>query len=161
MLSDAILLACRTITREEFAEKWHSAFLAVEHVDAQGRAIAFHTTVTSKDAIEEGDRSELFEIVKTSRSPYSDRISVGRATNCDIVMRDPSVSKLHAHFRPVEECSFELTDLKSQNGTRVNGRTVAAHRPCRVGRGDTVQFGSVVARLFDAAQLYDRLNAEE
>jgi hypothetical protein len=50
-----------------------------------------------------------------------DRISLGRARNCDIVLRDPSVSKLHAHFRVKDDGKFDLVDRLSENGTEING----------------------------------------
>ena len=37
-------------------------------------------------------------LVKREGSPFSERISIGRAPNVDIVIRSPFVSKLHAHF---------------------------------------------------------------
>ena len=71
---------------------------------------------------------EVLAVVKAPGNPYPDRVSVGRARNCDVVMRDPSVSKLHAHFR-VGGPKLELVDIDSQNGTRVNGRALAPHQP--------------------------------
>ena len=53
-------------------------------------------------------------------------------------MRYPSVSKLHAHFRVGEGGKLDLIDLESANGTRVNGRALAANNPEWVGPGDTI-----------------------
>ncbi len=52
---------------------------------------------------------EVRWIAKSEDSPYSDRFSVGRARNCDIVLRYASISKLHAHFRslPAGGLAFE------------------------------------------------------
>ena len=98
----------------------------------------------------------MLEIIKAPGNPYPDRISVGRARNCDVVMRDPSVSKLHAHFR-VGPMKLELVDIDSQNGTRVNGRALAPHQPQVVEAGDTILFGNVTTRMVDAHMLYDLL----
>ena len=60
---------------------------------------------------------------------------------CDIVLRHPSVSKLHAHFH-IGGGRLELVDLDSQNGTRVNGRTLAPNQAMQVSKGDILLFGS-------------------
>jgi hypothetical protein len=98
---------------------------------------------------------EVLPIMKAVGNPYPDRVSVGRARNCDIVMRDPSVSKLHAHFRLGEK--LELVDIDSQNGTRINGKAVPPHQPQTVSTGDDILFGSVATKVMDARSLYDYL----
>ena len=56
--------------------------------------------------------------------PLGDRtISIGRLPECDINLADPNVSRRHAEVRPAGT-SFVLTDLRSTNGTRVNGTPV-------------------------------------
>jgi len=75
--------------------------------------------------------------------------------NCDLVLRDPSVSKLHAHFRTRENGKFDLVDLDSQNGTCVNGIQLSPNKPEPVWPGDTVSFGNVTAWLLDAGALFD------
>jgi hypothetical protein len=103
-----------------------------------------------------GDRQMKVDRVtivkKAPGNPYPDRISVGRARNCDVAIRHPSVSKLHAHFRKSEH-GLELEDLDSANGTRVNGVGLGAHQPEPVRAGDTIQFGRITCKLVDAAGL--------
>ncbi len=100
---------------------------------------------------------EVLEVDKAKGNPYPDRISIGRARNCDVAIRDPSVSKLHAHFRKKETGGLELVDLDSQNGTCVNGRPLAANRGENVSAGDVLLFGSVSCKLLSAGQLHDLL----
>jgi predicted component of type VI protein secretion system len=99
---------------------------------------------------------EMVPVTKAEGSPYPERISIGRARNCDVVLRNPSISKLHAHFR-VGGAQMQLVDSGSQNGTRVNGLVLAPGTPVNVVPGDVVRFGSVTCRLVDAATLYDVL----
>src|SRR3712207_8041926 len=47
--------------------------------------------------------------------------------DCDIVLSDPNVSRHHAEVRPSGD-GFEVADLGSTNGTRVNGVTVTGDR---------------------------------
>jgi hypothetical protein len=73
-------------------------------------------------------------------------ITVGRAPDCDCVLSDETVSRHHASFRRVDD-TWLLTDLKSTNGTRLNGLRVAEQIEVRV--GDRVSFGSARYRLTD------------
>src|SRR6185295_19093754 len=42
--------------------------------------------------------NQLVEVKKNPENPFPDRISIGRATNCDVVIRLAFVSKVHAHL---------------------------------------------------------------
>lgn len=132
--------------------------------DAWTERIAFETSVVDPSAVPvtvpDGGRlkgARIVAVVKAPGSPFQDRISVGRAQNCDVVLRDTSVSKLHAHFRPLGPSEAELCDVKSANGTSVNGRRLVPGKPVRVTSGDTIIFGGVAVQLVDARRLYDLL----
>ncbi len=47
--------------------------------------------------------------------------TIGRAEDCDFVLSDPTASRCHAELR-CENGTWILTDLRSRNGTFVNGR---------------------------------------
>ncbi len=85
-------------------------------------------TLTSTD---EDDRYEL-ELLGT-------RVTVGREDGNGLVIDDGSVSRVHARF-DAERDGLTLTDLKSANGTWVNGERVLS-RP--VGPGDVLRFGDL------------------
>src|SRR5205085_333108 len=89
----------------------------------------------------------LLPLLKAPNNPYRDRISIGRAQNCDLVVRDPSVSKLHAFFTGVTPVVADLVDARSANNTRVNGAALEPLRPHRVTSGDTLIFGSVACQF--------------
>lgn len=95
-------------------------------------------------------------IVKRQRGPFQDRISVGRARNSDIVIRNSSVSKLHAHFR-AEGTGITLADVGSHNGTKVDGARLVPHQPTAVRSGTTLVIGAIVVRVIDARAAYDTL----
>jgi hypothetical protein len=100
---------------------------------------------------------EVIPVTKRGSNPYPERISVGRARNCDIVLRNRAVSKLHAHFRHTGSGQLEIVDLGSYNGTWLNGAQLEAHTGELVTSGDELQFGGVGAQLVDADTLYDML----
>lgn len=87
-----------------------------------------------------------------------DRISVGRALNKDIVLRDASVSKLHGWFELHEQRDFSLVDAGSKNQTYVNGTAITARRPFPLSPGDAIRFGSVAALLCEAEALWSAIH---
>ena len=96
-------------------------------------------------------------IKKRPENPFPDRISVGRATNCDVVVRVSFVSKLHAHFLVGPGGELRVQDQRSANGTRLNGRELPAGISATVVAGDTVCFGAVELKLMNAGALFDLL----
>jgi hypothetical protein len=149
-----------SISRDEFAARVPGDYLVLDQALDEDQ-VGFSTQVLDPAALKRAgfraaQRFEVLPIVKAAGNPYPDRVSLGRARNCDIVMRDPSISKLHAHFR-LGAPTLELVDIDSQNGTRVNGRALAPHQPMTVASGDLLLFGSVAARMVNAAALWDLL----
>ncbi len=98
---------------------------------------------------------EVYPIVKAPGNPYPERISVGRSRNCDVVLRDPRISKLHAHFTVGPKGEMSLIDLGSQNGTRLNSRQLPPHTAEPLASGDIIEFAGVTARFLNAERLYD------
>ena len=95
-------------------------------------------------------------VLKSSRNPYSDRISIGRSKTSDVILPSPHVSKLHAHFLPVEG-GFELRDAGSANGTFRNGTRLKPDERVVLKPGDRLRFGWMETEFLDAARLYDWL----
>jgi FHA domain/Domain of unknown function (DUF1707) len=74
------------------------------------------------------------------------RVTIGRAEDCDCVISEPTVSRHHAELRRDGE-RWLLCDLGSRNGTRVNGMrlttTTEVHPGDRISLGDArFRFGS-------------------
>jgi hypothetical protein len=82
-------------------------------------------------------------IAKRRGNPHPERLSVGRAQNCDVVLRVTSVSKLHAHFTLRDGRMLELLDQHSANGTFVNGARLVSGRSAPVKWGDNLRFGAL------------------
>lgn len=89
-------------------------------------------------------------LVKSENNPYADRLSIGRTRNCDIVLRDGSVSKLHAHVRLEPSGACAIVDLGSHNGTKVNDERARANEPMPLHADDVVTIGTVGLRVLDA-----------
>jgi hypothetical protein len=131
---------------------------------AVSQQLSFHTQVHGaqhRQHVHAGAASDsevlVIPLQKAPGNPFPERISVGRAPNCDIVFRDPSVSKLHGHFRDVTAESAVFTDAKSANGTRLNGAAVAAGAAIEVKPFSYLVFGRIRVQLLSSADVYDWL----
>ena len=69
-------------------------------------------------------------------------VSIGRLPECTVVLGDPNVSRRHAEVRPARDSSgeYEVVDLGSTNGTKVNGMPLVGSRALRP--GDQITLGA-------------------
>jgi hypothetical protein len=70
-------------------------------------------------------------------------VVIGRSSSCDLVVGDPTVSRVHADLRLVDG-RWRIRDLGSTNGTWLNGARV---QEAEVARGDELALGGVRARM--------------
>jgi hypothetical protein len=119
-----------------------------ETCDARSR---FASLAANSSVVE--DELRVIPIDKSSRNPYKDRISLGRARNCDIVIRHPSISKLHAHIRVHEDKSYTIADVGSHNGTRIGDRALFPQVAEPLCPNSLIFFGAVAMRVLDAESL--------
>jgi two-component system response regulator AtoC len=76
----------------------------------------------------------------TSRAlPEEGTLLVGRSQECDVRIDHPSASRKHVAIHT--GASFQIEDLGSQNGTRLAGARLAAHRRVPFGPGELVEIG--------------------
>jgi Protein of unknown function (DUF3662)/FHA domain len=64
---------------------------------------------------------------------------IGRGKGCECVLRDPNISRRHAELRRAESGDWQIVDLDSTNGVKVNGRRVSTSR---LRPGDEVTLGT-------------------
>lgn len=67
-------------------------------------------------------------------------ITIGRSPEADVVILDEKASRIHCGIR-LWDGDFYIKDLKSRNGTYVNGERVEV---AKLKPGDRIQVGSVV-----------------
>jgi hypothetical protein len=66
---------------------------------------------------------------------------IGRGRDADIKLDDPNISRVHVQFR-ASGGEWVVSDMGSTNGSRLNGRELAAPTPLR--SGDSVELGNTV-----------------
>jgi hypothetical protein len=79
--------------------------------------------------------------------PGGKRLNVGRASDNELSLNDPSVSKIHAALLMTGEGTLLVADTGSTNGTYINGRRIAYGESRVIEDGDVVGFGDVEVRL--------------
>ncbi|MDR0787338.1 MAG: FHA domain-containing protein [Gemmatimonadota bacterium] len=71
--------------------------------------------------------------------------TIGQSPRNPIVIEDETVSSTHARLEYLEGAGWRLTDLRSRNGTSINGTRLVADVPTTLPDGAEVRFGA--ARL--------------
>lgn len=110
----------------------------------EGAAGQEHVRVERLRWMLRNDRHFVMPLRKRTDDPtFLDRVSVGRATNKDVVLRHPSVSKFHAWFEMDDHGSLYVADSDSTNGTMLGNKKLVPKDLVRVNSGDHIRFGSV------------------
>jgi hypothetical protein len=157
------LIASDELDLEQFVRRYGDAFLVHQGpldppLVSQQRV---HTTVSGCKGGHPQPRCydkplEVLPVRAGRRSPFPGVACVGRARHNDVVISDPSVSKLHAIFRRRDQSSWLLQDARSRNGTFVDDVPVPVETrgaPCLVTSGATIRFGSIEFAFLSAAEL--------
>jgi hypothetical protein len=156
----ALMREALSLSQEAFIAQRPGYFLLSAPSDNPG-AVRFITEPAEPSTVQVNTPNrahfELQRLAKSGNHPFPDRISVGRARNCDIVLRHSSVSKLHAHFR-LDGAGLALLDNSSRNGTAINGEPLIPEQRAQVRPGDRIRLGSLESLLLDSAGLYQFLH---
>lgn len=142
---------------EEFIEQFNHPFLVLVGVggEVEFDGEEYFTTRIAKfdikklNAIAEGKsldpESIVFSVVKRQdMNPYAGMITIGRASNCDIVIPLPGVSKFHSYLKQLsgDVGKFVLGDGGSRNGTKLNDNFVTTTKRAEVDNGDYIMLGA-------------------
>ena len=73
------------------------------------------------------------------------RVTIGRGDQCEVHISHPSVSSQHAEIRRTPRGDFEIRDLNSSNGTKVNGEMISG--PVYLTSGCMIALGHVIMRF--------------
>jgi diguanylate cyclase (GGDEF)-like protein len=110
-------------------------------------------------AMHEGQRATLIVLagweIGREIPIHETQITIGRSPDATVTISLPSVSRHHASITFVkteEDEYYEIADLNSMNGTRVNNEPV---RTVRLNTNDKIQLGDVVLKFM----LQDELDA--
>jgi hypothetical protein len=100
---------------------------------------------------------EIYPLVKKPSAPFPDMITIGRTPNNDVVLKDATVSRLHAFFR-LRDGKWFVGDGGSKNGTFLEGAPVPARREREVASGQIVRIGELQLTFYTAEELFKMLS---
>lgn len=80
-----------------------------------------------------------------------ERVVIGRGEECEVAINHPSVSRVHAEVRLVGVGRYEIVDLGSANGVRVNGVELPNSL---LDARDVIELGDVVLKYLPAGEIY-------
>jgi hypothetical protein len=101
-----------------------------------------------------GDALVLEVAARAGRARF-EGVRLGRGPENDIVVDDGTLSRAHILLRQ-EDGGWSVEDLRSSNGTRVDGAQVGAARVA-IAPGSRIEAGSVRLTFYDAGGLYLRI----
>lgn len=159
------LILARTTTPAEFAAKSGPLFLIKRptrrtSVSQVAPSISYATQLTKLEGDPYPTEWRIVPVKKREGNPYPDRISIGRALNCDVVLRLPAVSKVHAHILIEGPNEYSLRDNEASNFTFVNGRKLEPKSAAKIRIGDEISLGTLDLEFIDAPRLYRILKSE-
>jgi pSer/pThr/pTyr-binding forkhead associated (FHA) protein len=96
--------------------------------------------------------TQVEALEKSPRNPYDGFLFLGRASTCDIIVRDTSVSKTHAVIEP-KNGRYTLRDNRSRNGTWHNGVRLTDGERILLTSGDAIVLGSYPVYFVVATEL--------
>lgn len=76
----------------------------------------------------------------------SGTMSIGREPDCDIVINDRQVSRIHAQIKVTPNNQIVIADLESKNGTFINGEMIET--PTILNDGDEIKIALVQEFIF-------------
>lgn len=100
---------------------------------------------------------QVFRLARDGKS----NLSVGRALDNDLVLKDPAVSQHHARLHVLAGTDWAFaTDVGSRNGVGYNGRRLAQGERAELLSGDELSFGSQAFIFLGAYDLHRYLTGK-
>ena len=106
----------------------------------------------------EAAEMELYPLAKKLGASFRDRITIGRTENNDVVISDPSVSRLHAYVRHAN--GWVIADAGSKNGSWLGDEQLDPRREAPLPAGAVIRFGDVQLTFFRSSELFELLGGE-
>lgn len=150
----------------DFVQRFPHAFLvkrptaASQRQNQESPRFTFATVTAKVDDEIFASIWQVVPVVKREGNPFPERLSIGRATNCDLVVRLPFISKVHAHLLLKPDGRLELVDNQASNGTYHNHRQLRPGETRPVQPGDVISLGKLSLVLFTASGFYRLLRTE-
>lgn len=170
------LALARTLPREAFAARFshlwllrrpeHGSLYPIRGPGAPPTILPFDTAplpIGAPTALwEDGSAGQgdwrVAPLSKRAANPFIEWISVGRATNCDVVLQLPFISKVHCRLK-LDDSSGQLSliDQNSANGTAINGMRIEPGVATPIRPGDGLKLGPLELEIIDSRAFHKLL----
>jgi pSer/pThr/pTyr-binding forkhead associated (FHA) protein len=133
------------VDREALLRTLHWPVLVWESVPALPTSVARTERLTQTGRRPQARSMEplVFEVRPRPRDGGTE-VTVGRSPECDIVLSEPTVSRMHARFRREPHTGmWSVTDLESHNGTFQGGVLIVPGRSAPLFQRDSLRLGGV------------------
>lgn len=157
---EALADDARSLSPEGFEEKFGTGFLMVTAANLNGNRSVSGTELLLDEESDVGGQTASLAVVVYPLRPRAETpghlVMLGRDPGQDVVVPDPSVSRIHAFAKREPNGTFVVQDMGSSNGTTVNGQSVAprgAGAATLLKPGDTLRMGQVEFTFTDARAL--------
>ena len=114
------------------------------------------TFVAAPDGQHGPRRLEIYPLAKKPHAPFPDMITIGRTPNNDVVLKDATVSRLHAFFRH-RDGHWQIADGGSKNGTYLDGTVLAPRKERDVASGQRIKIGDLELVFYTSEELFKML----
>lgn len=142
---------CSLLSEEEFLRRYAHPFLVQLSQDADAQENPGFGTISGnirKILVDHETASgRVLLVVKRATNAFSMMVTVGRAENNDIVIRNGKISKFHAYFNEIGG-QWAVTDGNSSNGTYVANERLIPNTRYPITDGTDLSFSSDLAYRF-------------
>jgi len=98
--------------------------------------------------------------IALSRNPRRPYLALGHGPECDIVLDDASLSRVHLVLVRAGERDWALRGADGSPGTRLNGLLLGAGEPLPLSSGDRIEAGEVRLTFLAAGDILRRFHEE-
>lgn len=95
----------------------------------------------------------VYPLAKKAGASFPDRITLGRTPNNDLVLADPSVSRLHAYVKQAGG-GWVVADAGSKNGSWLDAAPLEPRKERRLTSKALLRIGDIDLTFFLAVDLY-------
>ena len=148
---DEFVEAHKGLSKKAFCARYDHPFLLLI-VDSLGEGAGDFVTMGSSlggGMNDSGSGCYVAPVVKqVGKRDSRSMVTLGRTANTDITIHNPVLSKLHCLFRKTPEGEMTIADVKSTNGTTLNGKELEKNKPIPIKSGDELTFGEKVSGTY-------------
>ena len=126
--------------------------------DGPFKAVASATVASPAPLFANSTGPQALAIALLSKDGKTEQVTLGRGSQCDLVVNDGTLSSMHLVFMR-GPAGWTVRDAGSRNGSDFEGSPMIPGNPRPLTSGATLRAGSVLLRYYSPSDLLARLRA--